>query len=395
MGDELLKEPRSGQAINKSKKFLIIGIGTSIVLGALGTLEVLGLLAIFNSLKQVVMIIISLIHVFLFIKIFQEKQAEHLAEVEKNTEAHASMVEDIQNIGALLDENSRKVQDIVTQVTESYTAVNLAAAQIAEGAIDNDASIQIQLEMTTNINSYIKATSDEFEKVKTAVGESEEYLHAGKNIINELSLKAAQTDQISRDTHEAMIELKDKSAQIHNITGLMQSISEQTNLLALNAAIESARVGEAGRGFAIVAEEVRKLASQSKTFATNIAGIINDLQEKASYAVDAIAKLNDVSTQQNRLIIETKEAFEKITQRIIDLYRHVNGVNERMEQIVSSNNNIVESINNISAVSEETTASSQEVVSMANEGLEYSKETIDHVNELLELLELFKYIGEQ
>lgn len=358
-------------------------------------LVLLGALGIFNPLKQVIAIIVILLNIIVLMKTFRRGGANETGEIAESSQADQSITEDIKNIGMLLDENSKKLQEIVGEVKDSYAAVNQAAAQISEGAVDNDISIQTQLEMTTNINEYIKATSEEFQNVTKAVGDSEEYLLKGKNIINELSLTALQADKMNQDTHKAMINLKEKSGEIYDIVGLMQSISEQTNLLSLNASIESARAGEAGRGFAIVAEEVRKVATQSKTFAINIAMIINDLQEKANYAVDTILKLNKVSEVQNRLIIETQEAFEKVTEKVTNLYGNVNHVNQRIEQIVISNSGIARSIHSISAVSEETTASSEEVVAMCHQGLGFSQEAMDHVNELLELLELFKYIGEQ
>lgn len=246
--------------------------------------------------------------------------------------------------------------------------------------------------MTTGIAEYIRATSEQFKNVREAIGDSEKNLYDGKNIIEELRVTALQTDKVSKDTQEAMVNLKEKSNEICHIVDLMESISEQTNLLALNAAIESAHVGVAGRGFAIVAQEVRKVASQSRTFAIDISKIINDLQVRANYSLDTILKLNKVSEVQNKLIIETQEAFEKITENTRNLYDNINHVNERIEQIVISNINIVKSIHTISEVSEETTASSEEVVSMCCQGLEYSKEAMNYVNELLELIELFKYI---
>ncbi|MDF2612388.1 MAG: hypothetical protein K0S71_174 [Clostridia bacterium] len=347
-----------------------------------------------NNLNRIVAIVITILNVILLAGIFEQSKAGSRLEIPEGCETSHSTAEDIKNIGMLLDENSKKVQEIVAQVKDSYAAVNNAAAQIAEGAVDNDRSIQTQLEMTTDIAAYIRATSEEFQNVREAIGDSEKNLYDGKNIIDELRLTALQTDKVSKDTHEAMVNLKEKSNEIYHIVEHMQSISEQTNLLALNAAIESARVGEAGRGFAIVAQEVRKVAGQSKTFAIDISKIISDLQGRANDALDTILKLNKVSEVQNRLIIKTQGAFEKITENVSNLYDNINHVNQRIEQIVKSNINIVDSIHNISAVSEETTASSEEVVAMCHQGLEYSEEAMNYVNELLELIDLFKYIDE-
>jgi methyl-accepting chemotaxis protein len=128
----------------------------------------------------------------------------------------------------------------------------------------------------------------------------------------EASAAMASVRDSSQEVNTVIRELAAKSEQIGNIVATITTIAEQTNLLALNAAIEAARAGEQGRGFAVVADEVRKLAEESQTAAAEISGLIAAIQGQTEHAVTVVGAGAERTEQGVEVVAQTREAFERI-----------------------------------------------------------------------------------
>ena len=169
------------------------------------------------------------------------------------------------------------------------------------------------------------------------------------------------------NTGEMIDILGHKSRQIGQIVEVITNIAGQTNLLALNAAIEAARAGEQGRGFAVVADEVRKLAEQSQTAAKEIAKIIGDIQCEITQAVQAMDKSGKEVTEGVRVVVASKVAFEII-------YSDVKNMRQKVEDIVvlvnkqeSGSVQVEQAINSIADSARMNSNSSQEVAAASEE----------------------------
>lgn len=149
---------------------------------------------------------------------------------------------------------------------------------------------------------------------------------------------AATVDEVNRAAHE-MNELKEAAQQIFNIIGTIRTIAEQTNLLALNAAIEAARAGEAGRGFAVVADEVRSLAVRTTESTGQISTIIGDLNSRVErVSATMIGVVSSVNTSQETARA-TSQVIEGVVNEIVETAcanQKIAGVSkEQMEQFHS------------------------------------------------------------
>jgi methyl-accepting chemotaxis protein len=172
----------------------------------------------------------------------------------------------------------------------------------------------------------------------------------------------------SFDTVRTKVVLLDNHiGEVNDITNIINSIAEQTDLLALNAAIESARAGEVGRGFSVVAEEIRKLAEQSKVSARNISGLISNINNEVQIAVKTTDVGRDSLSSQTEMIEESVRSFAQIFKSINVILPRVEEIKSSIESINAEKDSIVSKTLDISGVSEENAASAEEIAASVQE----------------------------
>ena len=173
-----------------------------------------------------------------------------------------------------------------------------------------------------------------------------------------------------------------------NIITLIENITSQTNLLALNASIEAARAGESGKGFSVVAEEIRKLSANTTLATKNIQELIENIQHKADMAVNTMESVETTVTLQKDTMNTTKDMFKKTVLALNDLGDCLGDIkNEHAINMEKGKNDIVFAINEISSISHETSASTQQVLAAAEEQLAVVEEINAQTNQSKKLAE--------
>ncbi|GIP21300.1 methyl-accepting chemotaxis protein [Paenibacillus sp. J22TS3] len=222
--------------------------------------------------------------------------------------------------------------------------------------------------------------------LRTATQETKETATAGTSVVTKTKQQMEIINTKSMTVKDLVGSLDDKSQEINHILELISEIAEQTNLLSLNASIEAARAGEAGRGFDVVAGEIRKLAERSAQSVSQIRGIVSEIQVHASEASEAVQANSQAVTEGLDLVKVAEQSFSHIAQSIVTvddqtveaaatidaIQMGIERLQRQFEAIQSFASNASDSVSEVAAVSEEQAASIEEIAAAANSLAELS-----------------------
>lgn len=196
-------------------------------------------------------------------------------------------------------------------------------------------------------------------------------------IAKEMELSAQQTVGSTTNLQKGIQMLEDKSHSITDIVSLIAQISSQTNLLALNASIEAARAGDAGKGFSVVAEEIRRLSEQTKNATSNIEQLIVQIQTLIAETVNDISSVADLSANNFEIMEKVRTVFGEIAGSVSDMERHNQSLHTGLRGFTAAKENITSAF-------EEIDGSSTACLTYSGQAMEISLKQIDTVSQLRE-----------
>jgi len=248
-------------------------------------------------------------------------------------------------------------------ISTTGTVVN-ASSQTTEsvsqsllGVQNQRAELEVVASSVHNMSASVQAVVGNAGEASAAAEKADSDVNAGLNIIGQAVSTITDLEQQMDEANTAITQLATKSESIGTVLDVIRGIAEQTNLLALNAAIEAARAGEQGRGFAVVADEVRTLASRTHESTQEIESMIGELQSGANHAVDAMKS----GQQQTKVGVEhTRHAGDSLN-AIAEAVSTIKGLNQQIVSATEEQNSVSAGINgaiaNINSMAEETTQS--------------------------------------
>jgi len=288
------------------------------------------------------------------------------------------------NCNLLIDSLRNLIQGIVSRSTQLAAAAEQTSAVTAQSttAIEEqrnqvEQAASATTEMSSTSQSVLSSANDALGEIKQADDEAERVKGISDKNRETIEALAQEVESAS----QVINKLQQDSASIGGILDVIRGIAEQTNLLALNAAIEAARAGEQGRGFAVVADEVRTLASRTQESTQEIQNMIEALQTGAEKAVSVM----ETGKSQAVNCVEQSEmadkALETITHAVHEAYDRSSQIATAAEEQSVVAHEISENLESIVAIAEQTTAGSQQTASSSSEVARLAEELQQSVQE--------------
>ena len=349
--------------------------------------------AVDNAKIQFAAVAITTLAIFLMIRYIKQLNQYNISVVENNLEKITDTVSKVRTV-------SNSVVDGVTAVKELSDENRAGAGSVVsdmEIIVDQSTSLRnstnSSLTMTKTISGQVSHVSSLVEETVVLAGQSAEHAKKSNVQLMDVITSASEIKNLTTTIEKILINFKQEFERVKNETGTINNISSQTNLLALNASIEAARAGEAGRGFSVVADEIRNLSDGTKQSSASIMEALEVLGVTSDNMTESIERIIELIATTVVEIEAVGESVQAISKDSVQLGENISNINSAMEEVEASNVQLVDNMNEINDIMtvisdkiEETSRSSEEMRTK-NEETSAHVISIEHtVNKLVEEL---------
>ncbi len=262
--------------------------------------------------------------------------------------------------------------EVINDYSENITS---AIGEIHEGMNIQAQNAQECLQKTDMLSEEIQLISQRVEDIEKLVNQTGDQINEGIKTMAILGTRANETTDMTEKVSESINVLQKEFEQIKGFVDTINSISEETNLLSLNASIEAARAGDAGRGFSVVADQIRKLADGSAQAAAEIQKTVEGIRTQTSTSVENANQAKAIVELQTQAVEEVKSSFQGMQRDMMQVVGQMKEIANNTEKADAGRAATLQAIENISAVIEETAAAAAVVNDTA-------EKLLSHVGEL-------------
>ncbi|GAA4835237.1 hypothetical protein GCM10023310_10850 [Paenibacillus vulneris] len=273
------------------------------------------------------------------------------------------MLSHMQSIALSLSEHSSSFHGFSSSTAAANADIIRAIQEISTGADQQAGQTEHSTNLIAEVEHEIEKIAENSRTIQQKSREAAFNTHLGSTSMETLRAATQSSEEVLNKVYAAMESLSGSTVQIHQIINTITDISHQTNVLALNAAIEAARAGAQGRGFSVIAEEVRQLSQQTNESSKSIAVIIRALLEQTKELEANLNVARQSFDQQNNKMTESIDAFQQIRTSMDILSEHIDHMQEQIGTAKEMNGKLVESVQFVAAIAQETAAGVEEVSS--------------------------------
>lgn len=378
-------------AINKNKmSVILVCIITFLIISPILFITISKAIGTINKLREQVGFIAS----GDLTKDMDKKLLENNNEFGEIAIAVDNMQESIRNIiGQVINksndvaESSESLTSASQEVAASAQEIACTIEDIANGATEQTRDTQDTAESIEDMGRLIAEDEEYIKELNQSANLIEQEKEDGFKMLEVLTEKANQSTESTKEIYHIIISNNQSAEKINKASNMIQDIADQTNLLALNAAIEASRAGEAGRGFSVVADEIRNLAEQSNRFASEIKEVINELKRESQDAVDTMETVQSVIIDQANGVKDTYGKFESIAQAIDSINIIIEKLNESSDVMMKNKNQVISLIQNLYTISEHNAAGIEETSAILQEQSINIEEIADSGSDLSSIAE--------
>ncbi len=293
--------------------------------------------------------------------------ADRLANGDLNVVVTSESRDEVGQLLTSMKNMVEKWRGVVGQVASTAAGLSSAATELSASADQMSKGSSVQAERA----AVVAISSEEMSRtvldvarnagsISESAGKTATTARDGGSVVNRAVDEVKEIALTVNDSAGFVKSLGDRSKQIGEIVGVINDIADQTNLLALNAAIEAARAGEQGRGFAVVADEVRKLAERTASSTSEIGTMIKGIQDEVGRAVEVMARATAKVDQGVRYSEEAGGALGVIVKSVDDLQLMVQQIASATEEMSATSDQISKDVEQIASISKETSMSSEQ-----------------------------------
>ncbi len=322
------------------------------------------------------------------------KEPKGKDEIAKLAQAFIVMKDNLRSLIEQISNNSNQVAASSEELSASAEQTSRATEQTA-GAIEDiskgsdqqtraaNESARTLAEMTDGVKAIAASSST----IETLSSESLSDANEGGSLVRETVTRMNSIDQSVQDTDRAIQLLSNRATEIGSILDVIHSIADQTNLLALNAAIEAARAGEHGKGFAVVADEVRKLAEQSAGSTLKINDLIAEMQKETENSVEMMGLVKTEVSSGLETATETRQRFDSIISSIQEMTSQIETMNRTAQTIAEKSEEVTKTVVSMTSIAKNTSEHTMSVGAAAEETLASMEEVTSSANALTGMAE--------
>ncbi|RUS48767.1 methyl-accepting chemotaxis protein [Cohnella sp. AR92] len=277
---------------------------------------------------------------------------------------------------------SASLTDASNKTAGSAKEIAVATEEIASGATNLAVESERGSDMTGQIGARVQSVIKANSEMGRSAAEVEEASRKGTEYMSALMDKTSQTEEMTRSMVEKVDKLKDSTGSIRKILDVLGNLTKQTNILSLNATIEAARAGAAGKGFMVVADEIRKLADQSRHSIGVVGEVVQTIQREIDETVSVLSDAYPLFQAQIESVRDANQIFHNVQSQMSGFVEKLDSATETINHLEESQTTLSLAMTNVSAVAQQSSATSEQVASLSNEQLNVSEGLVQLSNRL-------------